>query len=66
MNNAVELDGMDQQHVAVDQHVHLEMLTIGNAYHQENRRVQLHPLQPVVVLLVQRRYHMTIVIGNQV
>jgi hypothetical protein len=36
MLNAVELDGMVQQHVVMEQHVHMEMITIGNVYQQED------------------------------
>jgi hypothetical protein len=65
MLNVVELDGMVQQHVVVDQHVHLEMLIIHNVYHQEDHLVHHHHHHHhhhhlVVVQAVQLQYHLEI------
>jgi hypothetical protein len=57
MTNVVELVGMVQQHVVVDQHVHLEMHTIHNVYHLEDHSLLVlhhhHFLVLVVTQLVQ-------------
>jgi len=59
MLNVVESDGMGQQHVVVDQHVHMEMLIITNVYHQEDHPA--HHFLLVVARAVQLQYHLEVI-----
>ena len=69
MLNVVEMDGMVQLHVALDQHVNTAILIIHNVYHLDNhlpRLVLPHHLPILVAAQVVQQQHLETAIRKQV